>query len=112
MARIACLWVPGLPLAALTRLEPELHGRPVAIADDRGHQSRLLTVSAEARAFGIGPGMTAAEARAMCGALVVRPHSQDALVAAGNALADVAGSLSARVELDATGMVFLDCAGS
>jgi protein ImuB len=56
--------------------------------------------------------MTAAEARAMCGTLVVRPRSQDALVAAGNALADVAGSLSARVELDATGVVFLDCTGS
>jgi protein ImuB len=48
----------------------------------------------------------------MCDALVVRPRSEEALVAAGNALADVAGSLAARVELDATGMVFLDCVGS
>ena len=48
----------------------------------------------------------------MCDVLVVRPRSEEALVAAANALADVAGSLAARVELDATGTVFLDCAGS
>jgi protein ImuB len=112
MARIACLWVCRFPLTALLRVEPELHGIPVAITDGCNARSPVITQSPEAQDAGVQPGMTAAQARALCATLVVRPRSAEALGAARNALADVAGSISARVELTEDGTVFLDCAGS
>jgi protein ImuB len=112
MARIACLWVPGLPLAAVLRLEPDLCGIPVGVTVDRTPQARMVAMSPEACAHGLRPGMTTAVARATCAALVVRPCSVGTLIAAGNTLADVGGTLSSRVELREDGTVFLDCAGS
>jgi protein ImuB len=112
MARIACLWVSRFPFAALLRVEPELRGIPVAITDGRTARSPVVALSPEAQDAGVQPGMTAAQARALCAALVVRPRSAEALDAAGNALADVAGSIGVRVELTEDGTVFLDCAGN
>jgi protein ImuB len=112
MARIACLWVRHFPLAALLRVEPELHGMPVAITDGRSTRSLVVALSPEARTGSVRPHMTVAQARALCAALVVRPRSAEVLDAAGNALADVARSVSTLVELTEDGTVFLDCAGS
>ena len=33
MMRLACLFVPDFPLAALLRAEPDLRGEPVVVAD-------------------------------------------------------------------------------
>lgn len=112
MSRIACLWMARLPLAALLRAEPELCGLPVVIADDHTPHSLVLAVSAEAVRAGVVPGVTLNQARAVCGTLVARAHSADAVDAAMNALADVAESMSTRVEVGRGGAVFLDCSGS
>ena len=63
MGRFACLWIPDVPLAAALRAEPELHGRPVAIAE-----------AADARASIVGGtlrGLTVAQARTARADLVV-----------------------------------------
>ena len=112
MARIACLWVPDLALAALMRTRPELRDRTVAVAAGRSPQSVLLAVSPQALATGVQRGMTAAQARVVCDALVVVPHAPDMLRAAADTLADVAATLGPRVEVTDDGTVFLDCEGS
>jgi len=112
MARTACLWICRFPLAALLRVEPELRGMPVVITDGCSARNLVIALSPEAQAAGVRPRMTVAQARALCVALVVRPRSAEVLDAAGNALADVARSVGAHVELTEDGTVFLDCAGS
>ena len=56
--------------------------------------------------------MTVAQARAICDGLKVRSIVPAAIDAAIATLADVAGTMSARVEIDDDGQVFLDCDGS
>ncbi len=112
MPRIACLWVPGLPVAALLRIEPDLHGRPVAITAGRAPRSPVEAVSAPALTAGVRVGMTATQARAVCPDVTVRPTSAMAVAAAAEALADVATTISPRVEVETDGTVFLDCTGT
>ena len=98
-SRIACLLVPGLPLAAELRARPELVGRPLAIVSGPGPRAEVLAASPEARARGVRLGQTVVNARAACGALEVRPASPALERAARDALCDAALSTSPRVAL-------------
>src|SRR2546422_997733 len=40
--RLACLYVPDFPLAALLRIEPERRGESVAVADGHGPRGTLF----------------------------------------------------------------------
>ena len=51
--RLACLFVPDFPLAALARAQPELRGEPVAVADGQGPGAKVLAVSAQAGEGGV-----------------------------------------------------------
>ncbi len=112
MARIACLSVRGLPIAALLRMEPDLRGERVAITAGRTARSVVEAVSTEARAAGVALGMTAAQARAVCRTIVIRPASTATVRAAAEAVADVAATVAGRVEVEPDGTVFLDCTGT
>ncbi len=112
MQRIACLWVPDMCVRAHLRLDPELSSVPLVLADGPSMRSVIVASSARACEFGVVVGMKTTQARAMCVPLVVRTVSADALNASATALADVASTVSARVEVDDHGRVFLDCDGS
>lgn len=112
MARIACLWVPELAVAALMRARPELRDAAVAITAGRTAHSTVIAMSPSACTAGVCRGMTAAQARVVRDDIVVVPHSPEAVRAAGSVLADVATSLGPRVELTDDGTVYLDCDGS
>src|SRR2546429_8017676 len=77
MPRIACLWVPDLPLCAAVRAEPRLAGAPLAVvqAGDLGGRAHVL--GATPLAEGVESGQTLAEARAVCPALVHRQASPE-----------------------------------
>lgn len=109
--RITCLHVPDFPLAAWLRGEPELRGAAVIVADGATPRARVVAVSAAARRRGVGEGMTAAQALAVAGDLVVRAASAEAERAAHAALADVAYSFSPRVEDGDPGTVWFDADG-
>jgi protein ImuB len=141
-ARIACLLVADFPLAAVMRANPELRERPFGLirttsarrstdgAGDAGRgggrhsynapgthkaysaNSELSQVSAQARALGVRPGMTVAQARALISDLVAINPSAAAERAAGDALIDVAESMSPVIEESAPGCVWLDLTGS
>jgi len=112
MARIACLWIPDICVRAHLRLDPDLVDVPFALTDGRGPRAVVAASSDLAARFGVVVGMRATEARAVCEVVVLRPVSFAALAAAANALADVAATVSARVEIDGRERVFADCEGS
>jgi len=109
--RIACLVAPDFALEALYRAEPGLRDVPLALVDDPGPRALLTTVSVAARRLGVRPGLTVAQATAICATLVFRtvartdpeqspsqPPSVDYRHAAQAALCEVAASCSPRVE--------------
>src|SRR5260370_39759728 len=128
-ASIECMFVADFPLAAVVRANLELRDRPFALVRvssskqsgarrlnhaDVQYQphSELSHVSPHARAAGIRPGMTVAQARALVPGLVVTRPSPAAERSADDALTDVAESLSPGVEEGEPGCVSLDLAGA
>ena len=71
----------------------------------------IVCVSAEAVELGVRAGMTAAQARQVAPAALVRVTPEAAAAAADEALADVAGGFSPRVRRHAPGEVLLDVGG-
>jgi protein ImuB len=111
VSRIACLHVSDFALAALLRTEPELRDAPLVVVESEDPGAPLLAVSSRARALGIRPEFSLAQARAAAGRLVVRRAGPPQLQAAQAALLDVAESYSPRVEDGGSGTVFLDVEG-
>lgn len=107
----ACLWVPHFSAAAVERAEPGLRERPLAIVSGASPPAHVLEANQPARADGVRPGMTEAEARARCPGLVSRPCATEVLAAARHALLDAALAVSPRVEDSAPGLVSIDIAG-
>jgi protein ImuB len=109
--RLACLHVPGFPLAARHRAEPQLRGTPLAVTEGRGPRARIAACSPEAERRGVSVGLSAAQGAAICADLLLRPASADIERAAQEALCDVAHSFSPRVEDAGAGVVYLDGEG-
>src|SRR5229473_3435670 len=111
MPRIACLWVPDLPLCAALRAEPRLAEAPLAVvqAGDLGGRAHIL--GATPQAFGVEAGQTLAEARAICPQLMHRKASPERERAAAQAALEAAAAVSPRVEEAAPGLVHLDAGG-
>ena len=109
--RIACLWVPDFPLQALRRSEPELAEAPLAIAGGPLPRDPIVAVSAEAAELGVRSGMTAAQARQVAPAALVRVTPPPVAAAADEALADAAAGFSPRVTRHLPGEALLDAGG-
>ena len=112
MPRIACLWVPDLPLCAALRAEPQLAQAPLAVVQS-GHDlgGRAHVLGATPAAEGVEPGQTLAEARALCPGIQVRQASPERERAAAQAAVEAAASVSPRFEEVAPGLVHLDADG-
>jgi protein ImuB len=136
--RIACVLVADFAIAAITRANPEMRDRPFALlrmptapATEQSKSksgsnkwegsrssrraayephSELRHVSPIARAAGLRPAMTVAQARALIPDLIVMRPSAAAERSAADALLDVAESMSPVVE-GIPGCVWLDLTG-
>jgi protein ImuB len=109
--RLASLYVPDFPLAALLRAEPDLIGTPLAVVDELRSLARLKAISAEAVRRGVTVGLTTAQAKAIAADLVVRQVAPGVLRAAQAALCDAAESFTPRVEDAGEGLAYLDVEG-
>ena len=109
--RLACLYVPDFPLAAVCRVEPDLCGTAVVVVSGHGPRATVLAVSPEAAQRGVGTGLTLAQAMAVAAGVAVRQAAPDLLRAAQAALCDAAESFSPRVEDAGTGLAYLDLSG-
>lgn len=94
--RVACLYVPALPLQALLRAEPELRGLKVAVLDSPSSGARVVAASPEAQ--GVLLGQLPAQARAACPGVVLRTAPRPSVRSAQEALLDVAWAFSQQVE--------------
>jgi protein ImuB len=108
--RFACLLLPDLPLAAALRAEPELAAKRVAIVEQRDRKGRAP--QSPTIVSGLYRGLTVAQARATEPELLVRAFSLEGMRSAEQALVDVATSISPRVMMAGTGLVFVDLAGT
>ena len=109
--RVAACWVPDFPLAALVRSFPELAEQPLGVAAGPQPQHKLVAVSEQARELGVFPGMTAAQARQVARAVLVRTVPGEVEAAAMAALGDVARSFSPKVKAVGPGLYWVEVGG-
>src|SRR5207302_1859118 len=108
--RIACVYVPDFPVAAVMRAAPEICSRAVAVLEGKPPLTKVIATNQSARQKGIAPGMTQLQAEA-CPAIQLRWRSAAQEAAAHAALLDCAHALSPTVEDAAADTVFIDLAG-
>jgi protein ImuB len=106
----ACIFVPGFPVEALLRAEPELRSRSLAVLEGKAPLQKVFAINENARRDGVSPGMTKLQIEA-CTGLVLRARSQPQEAAAHAALLDCAQSFSPRVEAAGCDTIVLDLAG-
>ncbi|MBZ5679960.1 MAG: DNA polymerase Y family protein [Acidobacteriia bacterium] len=106
----ACIYVPNFPVAAILRVEPELHARAVAILEGKPPLEKVWAVNKKARSMGIAPGATKAQAE-LCAELALRRRSPLQESATHAALLDCAQSFSPCVEDTACDTALLDLSG-
>ncbi len=104
----AVLHVADFPLHALRRLDATLVGQPVALLESDRKRATVLACSAEARAQGAEPGLTAPQAQARCPDLMVRTRQPAAEADAQSAVIAAASLLSPLVEATAPGVATAD----
>jgi hypothetical protein len=96
--RLLCLFFPRLGIQLALRDRPQLRGRELLLLDGPGDEALVTTVSPEATAAGVIPGMSAGQARARCPRAVFLPDN------AGECL-DELERASSIVRLHATPLV-------
>src|SRR5579884_3491196 len=108
--RVACVWLPELPLRVEVLRSPRLEGRPLVVGGGPGQRHVVTLCSAAAARAGVRPGLPLREVLPLCPDAVVVPP--DPLRAAG-VLDAVAGALervSPVVEVG-DGALYLDLRG-
>ena len=111
MARIACIMVADFSIAAIVRSNPALADKVLALGKSLAPHAELDAISPRARALGIRPAMTIAQARAISSDLIVVHRSPAAESSAHSALLDAVESVSPVVEAGAPGCAWVDLAG-
>jgi protein ImuB len=111
VSRIACARVEAFAAAAVERCEPGLREQPLAVVTGAAPATRVVEANAHARAAGVRPGLSDAEAGVRCPGLVRRAASADAEAAARHALLEACLTVSPRLEDAGPGIVHLDLTG-
>ena len=111
MARIACIMVADFSIAAIVRSNPARADKVLALGKSLAPHAELDAISPRARALGIRPAMTIAQARAISSDLIVVHRSPAAESSAHSALLDAVESVSPVVEAGAPGCAWVDLAG-
>ena len=109
--------IPELPLQALLYRQPALRravdgGAPLAVLDESGGRSRVVSVNRVARAAGVERGSRPPQALARCGDLRLFPRQPEAEAAVERRLLLTARGLCPVVEATAAGRVTLDLRGA
>src|SRR5437763_17116476 len=104
--KIACLWVPDLPLVAALRAEPQLCSQPLAVVQaGRDLGGRAPVPGATPAADRAGAGQTLAEARATCPRLLTRGTSPVGASRAAPTRPRAAAAESCSAEVAGAGVV-------
>lgn len=92
-------------------LDPALRGRPIAVGGSE-HGGVVLAASYEAKAFGVGGGMSGRQARQLCPGLRFVRGSFDRYQGLADAVMDILGDFTPAVERISVDEAFLDVAGA
>src|SRR6266851_5167104 len=93
----ACIFIPDFSVQAITRLEPELRARAVAVLTGRPPLEKVVALNERARQTGVELGATKSQLEAWEN-LVLRARSESQETSAHAALLDCAQSFSPEVE--------------
>ncbi len=108
---VACLVIPGFPVALVRRDTPRLRGRPVIIGSSPGAQAQVTACSQEAVKAGVSIGMTLPRALSLCPGAVFLPLQESTIAAEAEAILDVLGRHSPVVEAIDHGHAHIDIRG-
>ncbi len=108
----AVIQIPVFPLQALLRQLPRRPKGPIAVLDEYGEQSYILTANKVARQFEVSEGMHPARALARCANLQLIPRSGIAEKATTRILHLLAQTVSPRIEETDAGLVTIDLRGA
>jgi len=106
----ACIYIPDFPVCAVTRGEPELASRAVAIVDGTPPVANVVAMNEQAHGAGVKLGMPKLTVAGI-DSVAVRHRSPAAEASTHAALLDLGLAFSPRVEETALDTVVLDLAG-
>src|SRR5713101_7324284 len=106
----ACIFIPDFSVQAITRLEPELRARAVAVLTGRPPLEKVVALNERARQTGVELDAAKSQLEAWEN-LVLRARSESQETSAHAALLDCAQSFSPEVEDATSGAVLLNLAG-
>lgn len=108
--RVACVWLPHLPLRVEVLRRPALDGQPLVLGSGPGERKVVTLCSPEAEAAGIYPGLPLREVLPLCREAVVLPPDPVRVAAARESVAGELARVSHAVQADEED-VFLDLRG-
>ncbi|MCF7809968.1 hypothetical protein K9N50_03160 [bacterium] len=109
---IVCLKIPAFPIAVERALSKNLIDRPLALARSASPRAGLLSVSAEASAFGVRRGMMLSQAKRSCRDLTVIYPNLPLYKRAMSAIQKITGEYSPLVEPNRLGQNYIDMTGT
>jgi len=104
--------IPAFPIAVARISQPELRGRPVAMAPLHSERALILSASPEARREGIFKGMPLGKAIKFCPDLTVLPPNQNLTEKVCNVLAKVVAHYTPLWEPSRPGHIYMDITGT
>jgi protein ImuB len=107
----AVLHLADFSLQAVLRVERDLAGRAVALVDETLRTPVVIACTAEARARGVEPGLTAPQAMARCADVIIRTRQPSAEIDARAGLLAAAFWVSPQVEDTADGVCTMNVSG-
>ena len=109
--RVACVWLPLLPLRVAVLRHPAWDGRPLVLGRARGQRQEVHLCSPEAARAGIRPGLPLREVVALCRDAIIVPHDPVRTAAVLDEVLVPLQRVSPAVELADEEYLFLDLRG-
>ena len=109
---IIYMTVTNFAVAVERVIHPDLRGRPVVVSHRDAARSIVTSVSSEARAEGVRPGMTLSRAVRYCRGMIVLPPNEPLYGRASRAIFRVLAGFSPLLEPSGHGHAYLDVTGT
>src|ERR1051325_210753 len=107
----AVIHIPNFSLQSVLRHEPELRSRAVALIDPQLPKPIIVELTSTARQRGVEEGLTASQAMARCGELIIKTRALACERSATEVLLQTAYAFSPAIEDTALGVCTMELKG-